>query len=237
MVYPLPATPYPLPYTRYPSPFTLHPLASSLPSALYTIHSILPTLPSTLDPRPLPSSLKPSGHLGPRAPCGVGIGVGACWCWRRPWCVGSGWALVSESMLVLALALALEFCKAVAVRHICSIHMPLEKLQCVFVGVPAASPPPPHHHTHTHTSQYQSSIVAQQASGCRDPGSNRGPSDLRSDALPTKLSRLVADRRSFLCDACHVWPASRGDQHLAHSRGVCAHVRKRPQNREARNAE
>ena len=25
---------------------------------------------------------------------------------------------------------------------------------------------------------------------CRDPGSNRGPSDLRSDALPTELSRL-----------------------------------------------
>ena len=26
---------------------------------------------------------------------------------------------------------------------------------------------------------------------CRDPGSNRGPSDLRSDALPTELSRLM----------------------------------------------
>ena len=26
---------------------------------------------------------------------------------------------------------------------------------------------------------------------CRDPGSNRGPSDLQSDALPTELSRLV----------------------------------------------
>ena len=25
---------------------------------------------------------------------------------------------------------------------------------------------------------------------CRDPGSSRGPSDLRSDALPTELSRL-----------------------------------------------
>ena len=25
---------------------------------------------------------------------------------------------------------------------------------------------------------------------CRDPGSNRGPSDLQSDALPTELSRL-----------------------------------------------
>ena len=28
---------------------------------------------------------------------------------------------------------------------------------------------------------------------CRDPGSNRGPSDLRSDALPTELSRLHAN--------------------------------------------
>ena len=26
---------------------------------------------------------------------------------------------------------------------------------------------------------------------CRDPGSNRGPSDLQSDALPTELSRQV----------------------------------------------
>jgi hypothetical protein len=26
---------------------------------------------------------------------------------------------------------------------------------------------------------------------CRDPGSNRGPSDLWSDALPTELSRLM----------------------------------------------
>ena len=29
------------------------------------------------------------------------------------------------------------------------------------------------------------------ASKCRDPGSNRGPSDLRSDALPTELSRQL----------------------------------------------
>ncbi len=27
---------------------------------------------------------------------------------------------------------------------------------------------------------------------CRDPGSNRGPLDLQSNALPTELSRLVA---------------------------------------------
>ena len=26
---------------------------------------------------------------------------------------------------------------------------------------------------------------------CRDQGSNQGPSDLQSDALPTELSRLV----------------------------------------------
>ena len=28
---------------------------------------------------------------------------------------------------------------------------------------------------------------------CRDPGSNRGPSDLQSDALPSELSRLVTN--------------------------------------------
>ena len=27
---------------------------------------------------------------------------------------------------------------------------------------------------------------------CRDPGSNRGPSDLQSDTLPTELSRLAS---------------------------------------------
>ena len=31
---------------------------------------------------------------------------------------------------------------------------------------------------------------AAQPNKCRDPGSNRGPSDLQSDALPTELSRL-----------------------------------------------
>ena len=30
---------------------------------------------------------------------------------------------------------------------------------------------------------------AQEKKECRDPGSNRGPSDLQSDALPTELSR------------------------------------------------
>ena len=36
---------------------------------------------------------------------------------------------------------------------------------------------------------------------CRDPGSNRGPSDLQSDALPTELSRLVpiAKIMSYIC--------------------------------------
>ncbi len=28
---------------------------------------------------------------------------------------------------------------------------------------------------------------------CRDPGSNRGPLDLQSNALPTELSRLLFD--------------------------------------------
>merc|ERR1712242_82575 len=34
---------------------------------------------------------------------------------------------------------------------------------------------------------------------CRDPGSNRGPSDLRSDALPAELSRLMLDGRARNC--------------------------------------
>ncbi len=29
---------------------------------------------------------------------------------------------------------------------------------------------------------------------CRDPGSNQGPSDLQSDALPTELSRRKTNR-------------------------------------------
>ena len=49
---------------------------------------------------------------------------------------------------------------------------------------------------------------------CRDPGSNRGPSDLQSDALPTELSRLlslrgVGQRQSFL-EALFLWPAAPG---------------------------
>ena len=30
---------------------------------------------------------------------------------------------------------------------------------------------------------------------CRDPGSNRGPLDLQSNALPTELSRLIQNLR------------------------------------------
>ena len=32
---------------------------------------------------------------------------------------------------------------------------------------------------------------------CRDPGSSRGPSDLRSDALPTELSRQLEEHNRF----------------------------------------
>ena len=35
-------------------------------------------------------------------------------------------------------------------------------------------------------------VEKQNAEKCRDPGSNRGPSDLQSDALPTELSRLAS---------------------------------------------
>ena len=35
---------------------------------------------------------------------------------------------------------------------------------------------------------------------CRDPGSNWGPPDLQSDALPTELSRLM----NYFCDDKHV---------------------------------
>ena len=37
---------------------------------------------------------------------------------------------------------------------------------------------------------------------CRDPGSNRGPSDLQSDALPTELSRQLHSR----CTKLYIWP-------------------------------
>ena len=39
---------------------------------------------------------------------------------------------------------------------------------------------------------------------CRDPGSNQGPSDLQSDALPTELSRLVNIKSVFLGHTFHV---------------------------------
>ena len=37
---------------------------------------------------------------------------------------------------------------------------------------------------------------------CRDPGSNRGPSDLRSDALPAELSRLVISASGTVRRGC-----------------------------------
>ena len=64
---------------------------------------------------------------------------------------------------------------------------------------------------------------------CRDPGSNRGPSDLRSDALPAELSRLMFRKVclqhavTILCPssrkaAHHRWPgAARRDPCVQHS--------------------
>ena len=40
---------------------------------------------------------------------------------------------------------------------------------------------------------------------CRDPGSNRGPSDLQSDALPTELSRLVQTLCNIFVDGGTHW--------------------------------
>ena len=42
-------------------------------------------------------------------------------------------------------------------------------------------------------SLYISTIINKNKKECRDPGLNRGPSDLQSDALPTELSRLLED--------------------------------------------
>ncbi len=39
-------------------------------------------------------------------------------------------------------------------------------------------------------SEKHSTLITINNARCRDPGSNRGPSDLQSDALPTELSRL-----------------------------------------------
>ena len=41
------------------------------------------------------------------------------------------------------------------------------------------------------------------AEKCRDPGSNRGPPDLQSDALPTELSRLEDYIGRTCPDQCH----------------------------------
>ena len=64
---------------------------------------------------------------------------------------------------------------------------------------------------------------------CRDPGSNRGPSDLRSDALPAELSRLMFRKLraqhavTMLCPTS--WKAAH--HHLAQSctrRSRCAAI-------------
>ena len=44
---------------------------------------------------------------------------------------------------------------------------------------------------------------------CRDPGSNRGPSDLQSDTLPTELSRLGKPR--FQQGITNHWRHTAGD--------------------------
>ena len=44
---------------------------------------------------------------------------------------------------------------------------------------------------------------------CRDPGSNRGPSDLQSDALPTELSRQLMSRALLVSPTKARWLATR----------------------------
>ena len=44
------------------------------------------------------------------------------------------------------------------------------------------------------------STIREQNYKCRDPGSNRGPSDLQSDALPTELSRPCSTLATSQCD-------------------------------------
>ena len=48
---------------------------------------------------------------------------------------------------------------------------------------------------------------------CRDPGSNRGPSDLQSDALPAELSRLMCNKKSCCLNVLPLgftpWPSRR----------------------------
>ena len=57
---------------------------------------------------------------------------------------------------------------------------------------------------------------------CRDPGSNRGPSDLQSDALPTELSRL-----------CYVdkQPSLNVMRHCKHTRTFALYLSMRQLNR------
>ena len=55
-------------------------------------------------------------------------------------------------------------------------------------GAPGMGPGfPDFVHAVTWNSVYKAMLIK----ACRDPGSNRGPSDLQSDALPTELSRLI----------------------------------------------
>ena len=61
----------------------------------------------------------------------------------------------------------------------------------------------------------QTDLLHTANSQCRDPGSNRGPSDLRSDALPAELSRL--DSSVPRLDLGRKWEVRRRD----FSRFVC----------------
>ncbi len=46
---------------------------------------------------------------------------------------------------------------------------------------------------------------------CRDPGSNRGPLDLQSNALPTELSRPVIN-----CNPCRLFDISEENYEVPH---------------------
>ena len=55
--------------------------------------------------------------------------------------------------------------------------------------IPPTQKKPPQ--THQRKAQHNANMQPQ---NCRDPGSNRGPSDLRSDALPAELSRPLVEQ-------------------------------------------
>ena len=46
-------------------------------------------------------------------------------------------------------------------------------------------------------------LAIQRKGTCRDPGLNRGPSDLQSDALPTELSRLYVGAPAASLSTCN----------------------------------